>query len=219
MVSSHLSVHRENLCCWMTVFRQKGRGLAFPSQSSQPLGHGVLPKGRAPLHAPWSRHEFALLPRPTSSGRARAVSDGAGSGRMEKYLKLLLFSHVLQNLHLCLLAPWAPVLAATVPEKPAHHGLWKRGLVGALTKGQDSLRFYHTSAGCYSASWASGSLPSVPVLPALDFRALRCTLHPCPMCPTELTPVLRTRGAQDKPQDPVHPSSLVTAIEEPKAQF
>ena len=39
------------------------------------------------------------------------------------------------------------------------------------------------------------------------------------MCPTELTPVLHTRGAQDKPRDLVHPSGLMTAIEEPKAQF
>lgn len=46
-----------------------------------------------------------------------------------------------------------------------------------------------------------------------------CPLPPCPMCPTELTPVLHTQGAQDKPRGSVHPSSLVTTIEEPKAQF
>lgn len=99
---------------------------------------------------------------------------------MEKELKLLLFNCVLQNLPLCLLLPWAPVLAASVPEKPACHGLWKRALVGALAEGQDSLRFYHTNAGCYSASWASGSLQSVPVPPTLDFGVPRLPATPLP---------------------------------------
>lgn len=98
---------------------------------------------------------------------------------MEKDSKLLLFNRVLQNLQLCLLLPGALVLAAIVPEKPAHHGLWKRGLVGAWAEGQDSLCFYHTNAGCYSASWASGSLQSVPVPPTLDFGVPR--LHPTPL--------------------------------------
>ena len=219
MVSSHLSAHRENLSCWLTAFRQKGEGSCFSrSEQSTPWSWST-PQGEGASSCPMEQTQVALLPRPTSSGRASVISDGAGSGGMEKDLKLLRLTVSFRTCSCvyCCLGPWSwqPQSLKSLPTMDfGRGGLWVHG---------PRVR----TAFASTAQTLGVTLP--PRLPVLCRVYLYlppwisghrgCTLPPCPMCPTELTPVLHTQGAQDKPRDSVHPSGLMTAIEEPKAQF